>query len=343
MAQSVGPDVIERIRSAILGGDSIRSAAKKAGVSFHTAKKYLPVEVLPASTNGTNGHHHATLELAIPEGPTGPLSDVEAENRREWIAIVHDGLDNWVRVSGALLNIRDSRVYRSTHGTFDEFCRDEFGFTDRRARQLMTAGGVLENLRGDESAPLPDTEWSVRHLAKLPPDEQQAAWDEARRESTNGTPTGEGVREVVARRTRSSGGSKRDTTIPPDSRVEESERGSEPTGPDEATDRTIDEYLESLPARKDLSDPVRKRFDVEAVLFLNLTPIRRRFAAECRTMTNEAKRVLKGHIGPYMGRHFSYLRYGDPAHWKACKDCYGSGLMELIGKCPSCHGEGYYG
>jgi hypothetical protein len=55
MAQSVGPDVIERIRSAILGGDSIRSAAKKAGVSFHTAKKYLPVEVGPG-VRGTPEH-----------------------------------------------------------------------------------------------------------------------------------------------------------------------------------------------------------------------------------------------------------------------------------------------
>ncbi|MGH2413058.1 MAG: hypothetical protein ACRDEA_05085, partial [Microcystaceae cyanobacterium] len=46
----------------------------------------------------------------------------------------------------ALKKLRDERLYRSTHKTFEEYCRDRFGFKRRHCYQLMDAASVFDNL-----------------------------------------------------------------------------------------------------------------------------------------------------------------------------------------------------
>jgi hypothetical protein len=45
-----------------------------------------------------------------------------------------------------LLEIRDGRLYRETHGTFDDYCREGWGFSRHRASQLITAAEVVGEL-----------------------------------------------------------------------------------------------------------------------------------------------------------------------------------------------------
>jgi hypothetical protein len=56
--------------------------------------------------------------------------------------IIEKGLATFIEVGAALLQIRDERLYLETHKTFDDYCRERWDFTDRRARQLMTAAEV---------------------------------------------------------------------------------------------------------------------------------------------------------------------------------------------------------
>lgn len=46
----------------------------------------------------------------------------------------------------ALRELRDKRLYRSTHRTFEEYCYERFGYTRRRPYQLIEAAIVFENL-----------------------------------------------------------------------------------------------------------------------------------------------------------------------------------------------------
>nr|WP_225892740.1 hypothetical protein [Nostoc sphaeroides] len=46
----------------------------------------------------------------------------------------------------ALAELRDHRLYRSTHGTFEEYCRDRFGHSRRQSYLLMDAAVVFDNL-----------------------------------------------------------------------------------------------------------------------------------------------------------------------------------------------------
>jgi hypothetical protein len=46
----------------------------------------------------------------------------------------------------ALQQLRDRRLYRSTHRTFEEYCRDRFGYSRRHPYLLIDAAIVVDNL-----------------------------------------------------------------------------------------------------------------------------------------------------------------------------------------------------
>lgn len=63
-------------------------------------------------------------------------------------------------------------------GTFEAYCRERWGFTVRRAYQIIGAAEVAGNVNNC-SQTAPTTESQARPLSKLPPAEQPAAWQEA--------------------------------------------------------------------------------------------------------------------------------------------------------------------
>jgi hypothetical protein len=86
--------------------------------------------------------------------------------------IIERGLQTFVEVGNALLTIRDQRLYRQDHASFEGYCRDRWGFTSSRARQLIGASQSVTNvtLAGGQ---VPTTESQARQLAGLTA--QQAA------------------------------------------------------------------------------------------------------------------------------------------------------------------------
>ena len=50
--------------------------------------------------------------------------------------------------AGASLRLlRDKKLYRSTHKTFEAYCHYRFGYNRSRSYQLIDAAGVVENLQ----------------------------------------------------------------------------------------------------------------------------------------------------------------------------------------------------
>ena len=102
----------------------------------------------------------------------------------------------------ALGELRDRRLYRSTHVTFEEYCRDRFDFTRRRPYQLIEAAQIYDNLI-DKSQPntqiLPTKEGQVRPLSELKTEQQPIAWEAAVEQAGGKVPTGRIVKEVVKR------------------------------------------------------------------------------------------------------------------------------------------------
>ncbi|QFS50576.1 hypothetical protein [Nostoc sphaeroides] len=114
----------------------------------------------------------------------------------------------------ALAELRDRRLYRSTHKTFDEYCRSRFGYTHRHVNYLIAASNVVDNIVmgtngsqneiSDEmgtngSQILPTSERQVRPMTKLEPHKQQEVWLTAVELAGGKVPTGRIVKDVVQR------------------------------------------------------------------------------------------------------------------------------------------------
>ncbi|MBW4565352.1 MAG: hypothetical protein KME32_30560 [Mojavia pulchra JT2-VF2] len=109
----------------------------------------------------------------------------------------------------ALAELRDRRLYRSTHKTFEEYCRDRFGYTRIAASYKIAAATVMDNLltnglqnseiSQDERQVFPTNERQVRPLVALEPQQQVEAWQSAVEEAGGKVPSGRIVKDVVQR------------------------------------------------------------------------------------------------------------------------------------------------
>ena len=109
-----------------------------------------------------------------------PLTPSEAQALTQYEQIIRKGLETFVEVSNALLQIRDQRLFRSSHDTFEEYCREKWKFTARQANRYISAGGVVDNLKRDqlvstEPTAIPENEAQARPLTELPPTKQVKA------------------------------------------------------------------------------------------------------------------------------------------------------------------------
>lgn len=124
------------------------------------------------------------------------LNVLENKSLRKLERTISDGLKSFVEVGQALAEIRDSRLYRESHKSFEAYCLDRWQFKRQRAYELIEASGVAERV-SEISDTLPK-ESHAAELAALPTEQQAEAWAEVTTETDK--PTAAKVREVVERR-----------------------------------------------------------------------------------------------------------------------------------------------
>ena len=83
-------------------------------------------------------------------------------------ATIAKGLTTFVEVGNALRRIRDERLYQDAYGTFEDYCDKRWGFTDRRARQLMDSAEIVAALPTGTIVPV--SEGQARELTGLAPE-----------------------------------------------------------------------------------------------------------------------------------------------------------------------------
>ena len=124
------------------------------------------------------------------------------------------------RAGLALQTLRDKRLYRSTHKTFQEYCQDRFGFTRRKSDYLIAAVEIFDNLSKNHGSQipqepsatssalfsqkreplvliLPTNERQCRPLKSLEPAQQLTAWSKAVEKASGKVPSAKIVKEVV--------------------------------------------------------------------------------------------------------------------------------------------------
>lgn len=119
------------------------------------------------------------------------LTAAEADLLGQAEATIERGIRTFVEVGQALASIRDNRLYRAEHGTFDAYCQERWGFDRNRAWQLISAAGVTTNVIS-QGLPAPANEGQARALAQVPEAERADVWRETL-DRTEGKPTAAAV------------------------------------------------------------------------------------------------------------------------------------------------------
>ncbi len=97
--------------------------------------------------------------------------DVVATSLAELEAIIERGRQTFIEVGNALMEIRDRRLYRETHATFEAYCWERWGWTRRIGYNYIEAAQVASNvLSTAQSAP---SLTQAVALAPLPPEQQR--------------------------------------------------------------------------------------------------------------------------------------------------------------------------
>ena len=99
------------------------------------------------------------------------LTVVESGRLVELEQTIARGQKTFVEVGAALAEIRDLRLYKQEHGTFEEYCRVKWGWSKPYCTQLITAAAVVEALPADTMVAIA-TESQARELAKAKPEDR---------------------------------------------------------------------------------------------------------------------------------------------------------------------------
>lgn len=150
-----------------------------------------------------------TMALSKTQVTRSLLTSGEREELACREAIIERGLATFIEVGNELVVIRDKRLYCESYPTFEEYCRERWGFQRHRANRLIAAAGLIDNLvpvgtKLEENStnnhlPLPSSERQARPLTRLEPEQQREAWREAIETAPNGKVTAAHVEKVVAR------------------------------------------------------------------------------------------------------------------------------------------------
>lgn len=131
------------------------------------------------------------VQLAVVPDPMDTLTEDETDRLHELEGVIGAGLETFVQVGQALLEVRDSRLYRAEYGTFEEYCRERWGMGRAHVYRMMDGAEVAAILSpiGDT----PTTESQARELAPLrdDPEEMREVWQEA---SKDGKPTAKKIK-----------------------------------------------------------------------------------------------------------------------------------------------------
>lgn len=129
-------------------------------------------------------------------------SSILSESER----VERDALENTVKqafyIAGqALKQLRDKRLYRETHKTFESYVKERFEFSKRNAYYLIDAHEVVNNLKSEQIVHfdiiLPTKESQCRPLTKLPPEQQREVWRAAVKQAKGRVPSAKIIKEII--------------------------------------------------------------------------------------------------------------------------------------------------
>lgn len=107
--------------------------------------------------------------------------------------VIGRGLKTFKEVGQELAGIRDARLYRGTHATFEAYCAERWGLSYRHVNRLIESAQIVEAL--GPMGPTPASERQARELSGLPTDTAAEIMRKAH-DDTGGKITAGAIREA---------------------------------------------------------------------------------------------------------------------------------------------------
>lgn len=98
---------------------------------------------------------------------TEPITLDESRVLIDLEKLIEQGRRTFEIVGLALATIRDRRLYRSDHATFDDYCKSKWGFTKSYCNYLIDGAKIVQSLP-KKLATIVATESQARELGKVP-------------------------------------------------------------------------------------------------------------------------------------------------------------------------------
>ena len=108
-------------------------------------------------------------------------------------SIILAGSDAFVAVGDALGRIRDSRLYRETHATFESYCQEVWGWGRRYVNLTIQSSTVVRDLPDGLGTIVPN-QAAARELAKLEPEKRAEVLKAA---AADGAPTARAIKAAA--------------------------------------------------------------------------------------------------------------------------------------------------
>jgi hypothetical protein len=119
-----------------------------------------------------------TIINIAPEAAIVPLTPDEQTTLRECETDITENLQSFVTIGLRLQQIRDQRLYRETHESFEAYCREKLDIGRSHGNHLIRASEAAVTLQGTGSTLLPLTETQIRPITQFPPEHQPAVWED---------------------------------------------------------------------------------------------------------------------------------------------------------------------
>lgn len=113
------------------------------------------------------------------------LNSAEKEQLNLCETIIEKGYNTFIEVGNALFDIRNNKLYREKHSTFEEYCKQKWQIKRQRAYELMDAASIVNTLseisdkKSDEVKVSPIINIRESHavaLGKVPEEMRNLVW-----------------------------------------------------------------------------------------------------------------------------------------------------------------------
>ena len=107
----------------------------------------------------------------------GDLSQAETDRLQQLETVIHRGKQAFIEVGVALMEVRESRLYRSEFNTFEEYCSGKWGFNRNFANKMIVSSDLARDL--GTIVPIPN-EGTAREFVSVPKEDRPAVAEEAK-------------------------------------------------------------------------------------------------------------------------------------------------------------------